>query len=259
MATRKQQVAKLAHKAAFVFVGKVLKLKAATMDGLAADNTAVVQVERVLSAPEIFRAIVGHELTVRVGKAAAKSVELTRGARKTFFANGWIFGASLAVDLVGVSDEIDADVMSTMVNAAHSAVKDATLRARLDSAEIGVAGTVTKVVRSAPTTTRISEHDPDWHEATVDVDEVVKGKKGVKQVTVLFPQSDDTRWHTVRKYKVGQQGVFILQGQSKASREGVPGKQQAAVPEGADLFTTLHPSDFLPLHELERVRAIARG
>jgi len=33
-----------------------------------------------------------------------------------------------------------------------------------------------------------------------------KGRKGTKQVTVLFPNSDDVRWHNVDKYSVGEPG-----------------------------------------------------
>jgi hypothetical protein len=255
MATSKKQLVKFATNAAFVFVGKVGKLKAATMDGLAADNTAIVSVERVLAAPEMFRAVVGHELTVRLGKGA----NVSKGARYTFFTNGWIFGTSLAVDVVGIADVTDADAMGQALRAASGGLSDAVLAARLESASISVAGTVSMVVRSTRSpTTHISEHDPDWHEATIDVSEVIKGKKGIKQVTVLFPNSDDTRWHQVCKYATGQHGVFMLQRASKPSRAGVPVKRSAAVPVGPDVFTTLHPSDYLPLHELERVRALAR-
>ena len=254
MPTNKKQLAKAAGEAPFVFVGKVQKLNAATIEGLADKNTAIVLVERVVSAPEMFRGIVGHELTVRLGKGTTVS----RGARKTFFAEGWIFGASLAVDVVGISDETDTTVTTPMVRAAASSQADATLKGRIDSAVLGVVGTVSKVERSAQTTTNISEHDPDWHEATINVDEVIKGKKGTKQVTVLFPNSDDVRWHKVDKYAVGEQGIFMLQRKAKKRDEGVPAKLLAAVPDQPDTFTTLHPCDHLPLNELERVRALAR-
>lgn len=48
MATSKRQASKYAKEAAFVFVGRVIKPKAATMEGLAANNTAIVQVDRVV-------------------------------------------------------------------------------------------------------------------------------------------------------------------------------------------------------------------
>jgi hypothetical protein len=239
-------------EAAFVFVGKVLKVKAATMENLAGDNTAIVLVESVVSAPEMFRSLGGHEITARFKKAG----DIQRGKTLTFFANGWIFGASVAVDVVATTSETEAPAAASMVRSAATSNSDAMLRERLDSAETVVAGRVASVAKSEKGPTHISEHDPDWHEATVDVDEVVKGKKGTKQVTVLFPRSDDVRWHRVPKYGTGDQGVWLLQPGKKQQARGIPPKQLAAVPTG-DVLTTLHPCDFLPLHELERVKALA--
>ena len=59
MATTQKQVTDLAGRSAFVFVGRVVKTKAALIDGLAADNTAIVQVEHVFTAPAMFTSIVG--------------------------------------------------------------------------------------------------------------------------------------------------------------------------------------------------------
>lgn len=252
MATSKKQVSAPAADAAFVFVGKVIKTKAATMEDLAGDNTAIVQVERVVSAPDMFKALGGHQITARFKKAS----DIKRGPSMTFFANGWIFGASVAVDVVAVAAEDAAPAAATMVRSAATSNSDAVLRERIDSAETVVAGRVASVAKSDKGPTHFSEHDPNWHEATVDVDEVVKGKKGTKQVTVLFPRSDDVRWHTVPKYGPGEQGVWLLQPGQKQKTRGIPPKQMAAVPTG-DVLTTLHPSDFLPLHELERVKALA--
>ena len=119
-----------------------------------------------------------------------------------------------------------------------------------------VAGRVTEMAKSDKGPTYISEHDPDWHEATIDIDEVVKGKKDIKQVKVLFPNSDDVRWHKIGKYAPGQQGVWLLHPGQQQDTKGIPAKVMAAVPAGPDVLTALHPSDYLPLHELERVRAM---
>jgi len=82
--------------------------------------------------------------------------------RKTFFADGWIFGATLAVDVRGVTDgrrhrRDGADCGA----AAATEQADATLKERIDAAALGVVGTVTNVERSTVETTHISEHDPE--------------------------------------------------------------------------------------------------
>jgi hypothetical protein len=254
VATSKRQASKYAAESAFVFVGKVIKTKAATMEELSADNTAIVQVDRVISAPDIFTSLGGHQITARFKTPA----EMKKGATMTFFSNGWIFGKSVAVDVVGTAQGTRSQAAAALVRSAAVSSNDSMLRARLDSAEMAVVGHVVGVAKSEKGPSHISEHDPNWHEATIDVDEVVKGKKSVKQVTVLFPNSDDVRWHKVIKYLPGQQGIWLLQPGQKQDPNGIPPKVLAAIPAGRDVLTTVHPADYLPLHELERVRALVR-
>jgi hypothetical protein len=255
MGTSQKQVTELAGQSAFVFVGKVVKAKAATMADLVAPNTAIVQVEHVLNAPDMFATIGGQQVTIRMHTKTA----LKRGERRTFFANGWVFGASLAVDVIGTVDETDPDAMKPMLRSAKHDTEDDVLRARVQSAVMGVVGTVTSVARSNLDPGPISEHNPDWHEATIRVDEVIKGQAGVKQATVLFPNSDDARWHTVGKYTAGQQGIFMLQRGHQQDTAGIAPKLLAAVPAAPEVLTTLHPDDYQPLSELERVRALAHN
>jgi hypothetical protein len=267
MARSPKQMKKLAADSDFVFVGTVIKTRAAVMESLAADNTAVVHVDRVVSAPDIFGSLGGHEITVRFKKLPA----LRKGTRLTFFANGWLFGDSIAVDVVGTAPATDTQAAAAPVRQSFTAEEDRVLRERMASAAMAVVGRVSKVTKSerdAPRTamamtapggtTHISEHDPNWHEATIDVDEVIKGKKSAKQVTVQFPASDDIRWYNVKKYAVGEQGVWMLQPGAKQDPKGIPAKLLAALPAGPGVLTTLHDADFLPLHELERVKALAK-
>ena len=93
-------------------------------------------------------------------------------------------------------------------------------------------------------------------EATIKVDEVVKGKKDTTRVTVLFPQSDDIRWHKVHKYAKGQQGIWLLQKGRNQDPEGIAPKVLAAIPPGSEVMTALHAADFQPLNELGRVKAL---
>lgn len=255
MASSSKQVAKFAADSAFVFVGTVVQPRAAMMEGVASDATAIVQVDQVVAAPPMFTAMAGHRVTVRFKKPPV----LRKGSRLTFFTNGWIFGTSIAVDVVGTAEVAGSQAMATAVRSAHATGSDAALSARIASAAMGVVGTVAQVSKADKGPTHISEHDPNWHEATIAVDEVLKGKKGVKQVTVLFPNSDDVRWHKTAKYAAGQQGIWMLQKGSTQDAKGIPAKVFAAIPGGADVMTALHPGDFLPLHELERVRALVQA
>ena len=256
--------------AAFVFTGKVIKSKAALMENVINKNTLIVQVQHIIKSPSQFSAIAGQEITVRFKKLPV----LKKGAVITVFANGWIFGETIAVDAVNYSEETNKLKMATSINTTVTAAADADIKERIDSAELGVVGKVIKVTKAnvpdtplsltapkttakdEPPTTRISEHDPNWHEATIKVDEVVKGEKSAKNVKVLFPKSDDVRWYKVAKFEVGQQGVWLLQKRKDQSVKGIPPKLLQALPEQEDVFTALHDKDYLPLNELGKVKSL---
>lgn len=255
-----QEISRYTDQSAFIFIGKVIKLKAATLADIDTANTAIVEIEHVVTAPQIFSAITGTQITVRFKQPPG----LKRGSTLTFYCNGWIYGAGLAVDAVGYHEESGKQAAASMVRSAHSSTKDSVLSARLESAELGVVGTVTAVQQRPASitntthtnTTHISEHDPAWHEATIQVDEVVKGKKGTREVTVAFPGSDDVRWHKVPKYTTGQQGIWLLHNARKQDARGIAPKVFSAIPTAGDALTAVHSADFLPLEELGRVKAL---
>jgi hypothetical protein len=256
MTTSDQRISDLAGRSAFVFIGRVAKAKASLDPSLTAADTVIVDVEEVLTSPPMFAAIVGQQVTVRLPAGVA----LGTGQRRTFFANGWVYGATLAVAAVGVAEQTDADALRPTLAGARSQARDEAVKARLDSSVLGVVGTVTNVTRTASGAGPISEHDPDWHEATIQVDEVIKGKPTTHETTVLFPNSDDARWRSVPKYSEGQQGIFMLQRATDQAAAGIAPhvlKAAAEAPEAPKALTALHHDDYLPLSELERVRALA--
>ena len=174
----------------------------------------------------------------------------------TFFTNGWIYGASLALDAVAAVKETERTAMAGLVRDSAAAGQDEVLKRRLDSAAMAVVGKVSQVEGAEKGPTHISEHDPDWHEAVIDVDETVKGQQPAGKVSVLFPNSDDVRWHKITKYREGQQGIFLLQPGKRQDSRGIPPKVFAAIPEGSGVLTTLHTADFLPLDELGKVKSL---
>ncbi len=237
--------------APLVFIGHVTKAKAATMPDIAGGDTAVVAVDHVVAAPAMFAALAGTEVTVRFLRSRIPPT----GSSRTFHATGWMYGAGIAVDAVRVEAADTAAVAAAARRGEQSSAKDGALVQRLDAAHLGVVGEVTSVRPVEVPTTRISEHDPLWHEATIKVDEVVKGRKGTREVNVVFPQSDDVRWRMAPKYTPGQQGIWLLH---KGSGPAALGAEAQAVgaPPAADVLTALDTTDFLPLEELGRVKAL---
>jgi hypothetical protein len=205
----------------FVFQGTVLALGESTLPNVEAnDLTARVRVDRVIRAPAAMERISGREITIQLREPArAKSQAI-------FSADGWVYGDSMAViesaSRTATSDRIRgiaADVTDeTMDDLESPAARDraATFRtalsARADEASRVVIGRVVAVrqlAASAERRRRLTEHDPNWTEATVEVDETLKGETG-RKINVLFANSDDVMWRDAPKLDVGQKAVMLL-------------------------------------------------
>jgi len=105
-----------------------------------------------------------------------------------------------------------------------------------------------------PTSKPVSEHDPKWREAVVEVDDVHKGAHQKKQVVVRFPASKDVMWYHLPKFQPGQQGFFMLHKSlapgekkraGKSKKKAAPGliAQEAGAP---DVYTAPDAADFQP-------------
>ncbi len=100
----------------------------------------------------------------------------------------------------------------------------------------------------------ISEHNPNWREAVIDVETAIKGAQAGQRVVVRFPASLDVAWYDTPKLSEGQEGTFILQRDlvSGAATALLAGSEVAA-------YTALNSLDVLPRQEAERVRTLASG
>ncbi len=138
-------------------------------------------------------------------------------------------------------------------------IQDAQLRQRIEAAEMVIVGRVAAVgsatmeALGAPPGP-ISEHNPNWREAVIDVETAIKGAQAGQRVVVRFPASLDVAWYDTPKFSEGQEGTFILQ------RDQVSGTATALL-AGSEVaaYTALNSLDVLPRQEAERVRALAEG
>jgi hypothetical protein len=273
----------LAQQARFIFQGTVRQRGAATMaDVPVSARTLIVRVDRILQAPRTFDAYLGREITVQLKNSRAKAAT---GQTFTFYTNGWLFGDSLAVQSVGqlpapAAERTGASALALVTEPATSAqdtLANRDLQDRLNNADMVVLGRVTAVRLPQTTTdaranrlaaakaeetgdkekTPISEHDPEWREAVVEVQAVEKGAVDNDNVVIRFPSSDDVQWYRAPKFAVGQEGVFLLhdtQGEPVVDKEV---SLRAAVPrEGAAIYDALHPADYQPPQQLPVVRAL---
>jgi hypothetical protein len=85
------------------------------------------------------------------------------------------------------------------------------LKAELKSASLVVKGKVVQTdIEDEKIRPMISEHDPGFKKAIIEVAEVLKGKLKSKQLDVYYASSDDVRWYTSPKLVKDQEAIFIL-------------------------------------------------
>jgi hypothetical protein len=161
-----------------------------------------------------------------------------------FFTTSWLYGTGLAVREVGRLDA-QAAALRPRIADAERKVADEKLQARIRNAELVVVGRVTALRDLNPRRAPLSEHDPLWRRASVSIQSVEKGTHAGATVGVLFPASNDVMWYRSPRFKVGQEGIWILD-RDVAKQFGVEG------------FTALEPLDFHPKAELERIRRLIR-
>ncbi len=242
------------RRANIVFVGTVTAVGASSFPGVAATpRTLVVRVEDVLDKPAALRLAAGDSVTVE-----AQDSTLARGARATFYTTGWVFGRGVALR------EVAHETMPAQMSLAarrdsfrqlQRQVTDSTLAERVRQADMIVLGRVESIREPtllAQPRRRITEHDPDWQEAVIAVDSMIKGPASAR-VVVRFPRSQDIAWHRLPKFTAGQAGTFLLRRDtlSGSPRAMMAGRQVTA-------YTVIAETDVLSTSDAPRVRALVR-
>jgi hypothetical protein len=265
-------------EARFVFQGTVQTPGAATLAAVS-DKTgsAIVLVERIVRAPDPVIDFAGRRITVH----ASDGRTFHAGEQGIFYTNVWLLGESLAVELLDFEPlQAGASATGAAATAAAAPHEDAVanfkrheLKKRVESADVVVSGRVTAVrslddsgapataaaaaeASSGPTTTRISEHEPNWQEAIVEVGQVHKGSHAARTAVVRFPASTDIRWYRAPKLAPGQEGLFVLHGGDRPSAVAA-GAALAAPATGTPYYTVLDAADVQPMERAPQVAAIA--
>jgi hypothetical protein len=268
-----------APKPTFIFKGTIKKLKSATMKDVPVnDRTAIVTVDQIIEAPPGLSDYNGQDITVQLSGRTKVSV----GQEMIFNTVSWMYGDSIAVRAIS-QEPVKSSHTAMLAAATDPAERHAQrqTRERFDAADLVVSGKVVAVRlpaekaqglqgASAAASDQIpggpvSEHDPKWREAVVEVDDVHKGAHKKKQVVVCFPASTDVMWYGAPKFHPGQQGYFMLHKsevekpkQPKTRKRGKTTVVSAAEPEDVTTkaYTALDQMDFQPYHEAGGIKTI---
>ncbi len=192
--------AALAKQSSIVFSGTVSQLGAVSFAGVPqSPQTIVVRVDSVLKKPPAVSLKKGDNVTVELKDPSP----FQQGTEATFYTEGWIFGSGVAVKELGHefnpggASAAGAGRGETALGYTQEQISDQELRDRLNAADFVVIGRVTDVHRwtvpKSATPHRVSEHDPDWHEAVVRSSPSSRARKS-KGTRSLSGFRDATMW-----------------------------------------------------------------
>jgi len=266
----------LAERSAIVVQGKVLKVHASNERLVAAsESTVVISVQRMYAGSEVAGDQTGRTATVVLSRPGRLKV----GDQALFFGNPRFLGRSLTI-----ADEGEISNASGSAAAAQPSIqrgmqarRDKPVAERLAKASLVFRGTVETVRplegdrppagatapaeqgKSVPP--RPSEHDPEWHVATVKAVTPLRGAEAGQVVTVLFPASIDIVWYHAPKLKPGQDAVFITHALSREDAAAYKASGLTAFLERqqAGAHAVTEPLDVLPPSDEARVRALLSG
>jgi len=249
----------LAERSAIVVDGKVLKTNASEEPMLkASDRTAVILVRRMHAGRDIVGDQAGRTVTVILSRAGSLKI----GDEALFFGNPRFAGKTLTIadegEIVSKNAAASSDLQRGM-----QARKDKPILGRLASASLVFRGTVEAVrpleavaAEGKRPPALPTEHDPEWHVATVRVSTPLRGGDGGQVLTVLFPASRDIVWFHAPKLKPGQDAVFLAHLLTKENAARYRAAGVAASMEKPPAYFVAEPSDVLPASEEGRVRGL---
>src|SRR5437867_6896359 len=229
----------------------------------------VIHVDQVFEKPAAVSLMKGDSVAVLAARAG--SPPLNPGMQATFYTTGWIYGRWITVREVGhetigpqlatVTGGAGGTAQQDLVARARQQVNDADLKARIQAAAMVVVGRVEQLrpmAYGSPATParrkRFTEHDPNWQEAIIHVDEGLKGATAGERVVVRFPGSRDVAFVGTPRLAAGQEGTFLLR---KDTATGSPLSLMAG--QTVQAYTALHRLDVLSKQDAPHVRTLMRG
>jgi len=232
------------------------------MAHLPEEEAAIVVVNQVIQAPELLRHIAGQRITV----FHAKKIEI--GQRAKFYSEALVFGESIAVEVKWIQP-VEAEPAPALADAAGN-LHAQRAQERFDAADLVVTGRVKAVhapeaasvaaAMGSNSSTRITEHDPMWNDAVIEVHEVHKGDAPSGEVVIRFPSSTDVKWYRAPKFQPGQEGVFMLHREEpKALASGAAAFAAVAGAATEMPYTALDPADFHPAEATNVIATVVRN
>jgi len=199
-----------------VMEGLVIAGSGSALPGTApSPNSFVVKATRVLPPAEDAVVRIEKGESVTVFGASQPPVE---GQRIRIYALGGSLGKNVALREV-CREKLTITSAAASVNALDAiaskrgAVQIDDLRKQIERAELACFGRVTAVLpplSAQPRLGNVSEHDPQWRIAVVDLSGCARNAASTPGFRLRFPGTDDISFSHLHKPSVGEEGFFLI-------------------------------------------------
>ncbi len=227
-------------KSDYIFVGKVIKQGASNVSFVEENNDVyLVQVKKVIKASGGYEHFENSNITVKTGNV----LKLRPNKSYIIFSNIWLFGESLAV--IANQVELNLDKITEIKDQTKKyeiRAQDNKLMKRLESAQSVIVGKVVKIIKpDFYSKIKLSEHLPNWMVAEIAIEDILKGEE---RTQFVFSDSRDVQWYQSPKFKIGQEGIFILHSSKENEIQGY--------------YQLINPLDFKSKDQLERIKKLIK-
>ena len=249
----------LAERSAIVVRGTVVRLNASEEPlQQASANTFVIKVSHMYAGSEIAGDQTGRTVTI----VASHPPRLKAGEEALFFGNPRFVGKSLTIVAEGEllsqapstsTAELEVGLQARRDRPVRDRVATASLifRGKVEGEDPLVAAGEKKQLRVPP-----SEHDPEWHVASVRVITPLRGGDRDALVTIIFPASRDIMWFNSPKLRQGMDAIFITHKPDKEEAVLLRTTGVTAFMEKQPAELVTQPFDVLPASDEQRVRRL---
>lgn len=197
----------LAGAADYVFRGTVVRPGAANLSIVEpGERTAIVRVDEVLQAGAQVDDFTGREVTVLLSRPGA----LRAGDSQVFFGAVGLAGESLGI--VELGRAAGGDRFKARLARLQQQLFEESVVAKIEAADLAVQGRIlsTRAAQRASKQGLLSEHDPLWWEAQLEVKAVLQGTTVQATVPFWFPTGNDAMWVTAPRAVTGSEGTWLL-------------------------------------------------
>jgi len=168
-------------------------------------------VTEVIDAPPSLRDFEKQQVTVRFRDLRG----IKEGEELVLFTEPYWFGETLGVNekgSIGKGNALyDTPRLHEFIAQGHARITDNELRRVLKSSPVVVSGKVVRINEVTNEDKGLTEHDAEWKEAEIEVDQVLKGDAAGKILKVMYASGRDVMFFRSPKLAVGDEGIFMVQ------------------------------------------------